>query len=335
VYEVETAVEYSAGEMNGEILPQVEQALGDGLLPLMFDECAVSGGASGRNGGSSTKETAGGGATASGEGVTGTGDNAGSGRSNPLTDGRIVGITTSPPDLAVTDADAICTTTQTRPGTSCTVVEGTLTIYAPTESTQTPSGDGSQEQEEQIDVLIGAVQDAIQEVMDSGMLNDGAVDESIETVAYGRDGPYREPIVALGSGGGESGTRGDTGIGFPVYIAIAGGAAAVAVALFIVGAKMRSRQNEDKDYYDSGDDEGFDGDENDVSGFHDNPTEVAERGGKSMYDMSPVAASADDANIDGQINALIKGGDWAAVGTTAVVLASAPDAEAAADDGWM
>ena len=27
----------------------------------------------------------------------------------------------------------------------------------------------------------------------------------------------------------------------------------------------------------------------DVSGFHDNPTEVAERGGKSMYDMNLVA----------------------------------------------
>ena len=80
-------------------------------------------------------------------------------------------------------------------------------------------------------------------------------------------------------------------------------------------------------------------DENDVSGFHDNPTEVAERGGSHMYDMNPVVAPApvDVPGADGPdaSEPMVEGGgDWAAVGATAAVLASASDADAAAaDDG--
>ena len=162
-------------------------------------------------------------------------------------------------------------------------------------------------------------------------------------MTYVRDGPYRDPIVALGTGeGGEDGSGGANGL--PIYVAIAGGAVAVGAALLIVGAKMRSRQNEDKEDYDS-DEDGDDGDdgevdeddENDVSGFHDNPTEVAERGGSHMYDMNPVVAPApvDVPSADGPDTnepVVEGGGDWAAVGATAAVLASASDADAAADD---
>ena len=117
---------------------------------------------------------------------------------------------------------------------------------------------------------------------------------------------------------------------------------AVGAALLIVGAKMRSRQNEDKEEYDSDEEEDgevddADDDENDVSGFHDNPTEVAERGGSHMYDMNPVVAPApvDVPGADGPdaSEPMVEGGgDWAAVGATAAVLASASDADAAADD---
>ena len=354
VYEVETTVEYTAGEMNDLVLSKVEKALGDALLPVLFDECAAGedGGAGGGNGGEGTttsvfgggEETGGdGGADGGGDG-TGTGDDAtgGASQSNPLADGGIVGITPSPPDLAVTGAGATCTATQTRPGNSCAVVDGVLTIYVPpTTSPLAPFGDGGVANQQRIDAAVAAAQDAIRSALDGGSLNDGAVDETVDTVTYARDGPYRDPIVALGTGEGEGGDPNGANSGLPIYVAIAGGALAVGAALLIVGAKMRSRQNEDKEEYDS-DEDGDDGDvdeddENDVSGFHDNPTEVAERGGSHMYDMNPVGAPApvDGPGADGPDTSepmVEGGGDWAAVGATAAVLASASDADAAADD---
>ena len=284
-------MEFTPGQMNAFILPKVEQALGDELPPVLFDECVNGGGDGGAIGRNSDQDA---------------GDNGG--QFNPLADGSIVGITTSPPDLAVPDADAVCTVTETGPDNSCTMVEGILTVYVPMDSALASFGDDSEEKQALIDKIVSATQDAIRDTMESGALNDGAVDESVEAVTYSRDGPYQEPIVALGTGEGENTARGNGG-GFPVYIAIAGGAVAVGAALLIVGAKMRSRQNEDKDDYDSDEDEEGANDENDISGFHDNPTEVVERGGKRTWDMEPVA-----------------GKDWAAVGTTAAVLASAPDA---------
>ena len=294
VYEVETDVEFTPGQMNAFILPKVEQALGDELLPALFDECVVGGGS-------------GGGAGAMGRNNDAVDEND---QSSPLNDGSIVGITTSPPDMAISDADAICTVTETSPDNSCTLVEGILTVYAPMDSALASFGDDSEEKQAIIDEIVSAMQDAIRETMASGALNDGTVDESVETVTYSRDGPYQEPIVALGTGEGENTARGNGG-GFPIYIAIAGGAVAVGAALLIVGAKMRSRQNEDKENYDSSDEDDEEANDNDVSGFHDNPTEVADRGGKRTWDMEPVT-----------------GEDWAAVGTTAAVLASASDAPA-------
>ena len=282
-------MEFTPGQMNTFVLPKVEQALGDELLPAMFDECAVggggSGGAMGRNNGKGEEKD----------------------QTGALNDGSIVGITTSPPDMAISDTNAVCTATETGPDNSCTVVEGVLTVYVPMDSALASFGDDSEEKQELIDEIVTAVQDAIQETMESGVLNGGAVDESVETVTYSRDGRYQEPIVALDTGEGENTARGNGG-GFPIYIAIAGGTVAVGAALLIVGAKMRSRQNEDKDDYDSEEDE-EEANSNDVSGFHDNPTEVADRGGKRTYDMEPVS-----------------GEDWGAVGTTAAVLASASDA---------
>ena len=300
VYEVETDMQFTPGQMNTFILPKVEQALGDELLPVLFDECVIGGGGGGAIGRNSDQDT---------------GDNTnGAGQSNPLADGSIVGITTSPPDLAVADAEAVCTATETESDNSCAVVEGILTVYVPMDSALASFGDDSEEKQALIDEIVSATQDVIRDTMESGALNDGVVDESVETVTYSRDGPYQEPIVALGTGEGENTARANGG-GFPIYIAIAGGAVAVGAALLIVGAKMRSRQNEDKDDYDDSDESDEEGanDDNDMSGFHDNPTEVAERGGKRTWDMEPVA-----------------GEDWAAVGTTAAVLASAPDAAAAA-----
>ena len=270
-------------------------------------------------------------------------DTGGAGQSNPLADPGIVGITPSPPDLAVTGAGATCTATQTRPGNSCAVVDGVLTIYVPpTTSPLAPFGDGGVANQQRIDAAVAAARDAIRSAMEGGTLNDGTVDPTVDTVTYVRDGPYRDPIVALGTGeGGEDGGGGANGL--PIYVAIAGGAVAVGAALLIVGAKMRSRQNEDKEDYDSDeDDAGGDvddaDDENDVSGFHDNPTEVAERGGSHMYDMNPVGpalAPVDVPSADGPDTSapmVEGGGDWAAVGATAAVLASASDADAAADD---
>ena len=296
MYEVQTDVEFTPGQINAFILPKVEQALGDELLPVLFDECVIG--------------DRGGGATGTNDDQNTAGDNAnGAGQANPLADGSIVGIATSPPDLAVPDADEVCTVTETRPDNHCAVVEGILTVYVPVDSALASFGDDSEERQALIDEIVIATQDAIRDTMESGALDDGAVDESVENVTYSRDGPYQEPIVAFGTGGGEN-TSGN-GIGPPIYIAIAVGAVAVGVALLIVGAKMRSRQNEDKDDYDSDEDEDEEegNDDNDVTGFHDNPTEIADRDGKRTYDMEPVS-----------------GEDWAAVGTTAAVLASASDA---------
>ena len=100
---------------------------------------------------------------------------------------------------------------------------------------------------------------------------------------------------------------------------------------------LKSLENDDKEIYDSDEDDGEEeeDDENDVSGFHDNPTEVAERGGSRMYDMNPVVPSADvdvrGADADTNEPMMEGDGDWAAVGATAAVLASASDADAAAD----
>ena len=300
MYEVKSNVEFTPEQMNAFILPKVEQALGDELLPVLFDECVIGGGGGGAKGGA-TEETNNDQNTA--------GDNAsGAGQANPLADGIIVGIITSPPDLAVPGADVVCTVTETNPNNSCTVVEGILTVYVPVDSALASFGDDSEERQALIDEIVSATQDAIRDTMESSALNDGAVDESVETITYSRDGPYQEPIVALGTGEGET-TDSGNGIGPPIYIAIAVGAVAVGAALLIVGAKMRSRQNEDKGDYESDEDDEEGNGDNDVSGFHDNPTEIADRDGKRTYDMEPVS-----------------GEDWAAVGTTAAVLASASDA---------
>ena len=191
-------------------------------------------------------------------------------------------------------------------------------------------------------IAHNVLRDGSRQYIAGGSLNDGAVDETVDTVTYARDGPYRDPIVALGTGDGEGGDPSGASSGMPIYVGIAGGAVAVGAALLIVGAKMRSRQNEDKEEYDSDEDdedgEVDEDDENDVSGFHDNPTEVAERGGSHMYDMNPVGAPApvDVPSADGpdtnEPMVVEGGGDWAAVGATAAVLASASDADAAADD---
>ena len=265
VYEIETSVEYSAEEMNSELLPKVEQAIGDGILPLIFDECASDDG-----GETSTF-------------ISFVGEN-------------IMGITASPPDLAITDETASCSVIQPQFGNSCTVVEGIMTVYVPQKDADITEKDK--------DVIIMATQDAIQQVMESGTLDDGAIDESIESVSYGQDGPYQEPTVILGADENEPNEgRG----GSLAYIGIAGGAVAVGAILAIVGAKMRSRQDEDEDSY-GNDEDNENGSDHDISGFHDNPTEIADRGGKRTYDMEPVS-----------------GEDWAAVGTTAAVLASASD----------
>ena len=44
VYEVETNTELTPGQMNVFVLPKVEQVLGNELLPVLFDECAVGDG---------------------------------------------------------------------------------------------------------------------------------------------------------------------------------------------------------------------------------------------------------------------------------------------------
>ena len=249
VYEVETNVDYSSEEMNSEVLPKVEQAIGDGLLPIMFDECAAD---------------------------------IAIPASNSPTDGCIMGITTAPPDRAITDSIASCSVTKTQPGNSCTVIEGILTIYVP------PTNGTMTKQER--DALIMATQDSVREVMESGVLNDGAIDESIDSVTYGKDGRYKEPVVMLGT---DKSNSDEGGGGFPAVIAMAGGVAVIAAGLAIVGAKMRKQKDDDEEKSDIEDDD-------DGSGFHDNPTEIAERGGKSAYDLNPVA-----------------GGEWASNGERA------------------
>jgi len=252
----------------------VEQALGDQLLPVLFDECAADG----------RRQP-----------------------SSPLSDSSIVGITTSPPDLAVSDAVAECTVTPARPGRGCTVVEGILTVYVPLDSALASFGDASEEREALLDEVVGAAQDAVRRTMDGGALDGGAAEESVTAVAYRRDGPLLDPVVALSAGGGGEASAGGGDGDLPLYIAIAGGAVAVGAVLLIVGARMRNRQEEDKGVDDS-DDSDSEYDENDVSAFHDNPTEVAERGGKSTYDMDPMIGEDQD---------------WAAAGATAAILASA------------
>lgn len=244
VYEVETNVDYSAEEMNSDVLPKIEQAIGDGLLPILFDECAP--------------------------------DNA-IPASNAPTDGSIMGITTAPPDLAIADSTASCSVAKTQPGNDCTVIEGILTIYVP------QMGNNGTKQDN--DALIMATQDAVREVMDSGVLDDGVVDDSIDCVTYGRDGRYKEPVVMLGT---DKSNPDESGGGFPAVIAMAGSVVVIAAVLAIVGAKLRNRKDDDDEessYY------GKDGscNDDDVSGFLDNATEIAERGRKTAYDLNPVA----------------------------------------------
>ena len=272
VYEIETNSDYSDEEMNGNILPKVEQAMGDGILPLIFDECASD-----------------------------DGDDDVSTLLSFVGE-HIMGIAASPPDLAISDETASCSVIQPQLGNSCTVVEGIMTVYVPQKDTDISETDN--------DVIIMATQDAIREVMESGMLDDGAIHESIESVSYGQDGSY-QPTVTLGTDENEPNEGGG---GSLAYIAIAGGAVLVGAVLAIVGAKMRSRQDEDEDDYDSDEDDEDENDDHDMSGFHDNPTEIADRDGKRTYDMGHVT-----------------GEDWAAVGTTAAVLASASGTSAADD----
>ena len=269
VYEVETNADYSDEDMNSNILPKVEQAIGDGILPLFFAECAPD------DGGDVSAF------------LSFVGEN-------------IMGIAASPPDLAISDKTASCSVLQPQLGNSCTVVEGIMTVYVP------PKDAGMSETD--AGVIIMATQDAIRQVMESGTLDDGAIHDSIESVSYGQDGTYqKEPTVILGTDKNDPNEGG--GGGSLAYIAFAGAAVVVGAVLAIVGAKTRRRQDEDEDDYESDEDEEEGNDENDVSGFHDNPTEVADRDGKRTYDMEPVT-----------------GEDWAAVGTTAAVLASASDA---------
>ena len=66
-----------------------------------------------------------------------------------------------------------------------------MTVYVPQKDTDISETDN--------DVIIMATQDAIREVIESGMLDDGTIHESIESVSYGKDGPYQEPTVTLGT----------------------------------------------------------------------------------------------------------------------------------------
>ena len=277
VYEVETNAEFTPGQMNVFVLPKVEQVLGNALLPVLFDECAAGGNDS------MTRKLA-------------------FDDSNPLTEGSIMGMSNSPPDLVVSSDDgAECTATQTRPGNSCTVVQGLVTVYVPTDSALASFGDDSVEKEALMDEIVSSVQDAIRETMEGGSLNGGGADESVQRVAYSRDGSYRKsPVVALGTAGeNENTTSGGADGDFPIYAIVIISLVAVGAVVLIVGTKMHNhRKNEEGDY--ESDDDGSDdeeeeeeddeeGNDGDVSGFHDNPTEVAERGGKSMYDMNLVA----------------------------------------------
>ena len=288
VYEVETNAAYSPGQMNAFVLPKVEQALGNELLPVLFDECVVGDGSDD----AMTRKLA-------------------LGRSNPLTEGSIVGISNSPPDLAVSsDDDVACTATQTKPGNSCTVVEGRLTVYVPTDTSALASfGEDSEEKEALMDEIVSSVQDTIQETMESGELNEGFADESVETVTYSRDGRYQERVVALGTTGeNENATSGADGADgdLPIYVIVIISTVAFGAVVMIVGTKVHERRKQDdrEEGYGSGesDDEEEEeeeehDDEHDVSGFFDNPTEVAERGGKSMYDMNLVAGGDDLSTI--------------------------------------
>ena len=207
-------------------------------------------------------------------------------------------MTTSPRDLAVSSDDgAVCTAIQTSLGNSCTVVEGFVTVYVPMDSALASFGEDSVEKEALMDEIVSSVQDAIRETMESGSLNGGGADESVQRVAYSRDGSYRKsPVVALGTDGeNENTTSGGVDGDFPIYAIVIISLVAVGAVVLIVGTKVHNhRKNEEGDYEsdDSGDEEEEEDDDEehpDVSGFHDNPTEVAERGGKSMYDMNPVA----------------------------------------------
>lgn len=274
VYEVETNAEFTPGQMNAFVLPKVEEALGNDLLPVMFDECAASGKDA------MTRKLA-------------------FEDSTPLTEGSIVGISNSPPDLVVpSDDGAVCTATRTRPENSCTVVQGLVTVYAPTDSALKSFGDDSEEKEALMDEIVSSVQDIIRDTMESGSLNEGGADESIQRVTYSRDGSHRKSVVALGTAGdSENTTRGADG-DLPIYVIVIISAVAVGAVALIVGTKLHSHhkneEEEDANESDeSGDEEEDDNNENDdqhdVSGFRDNPTEVAERGGKTMYDMNLVA----------------------------------------------
>ena len=273
VYEVEANTEFPPGQMNVFVLPKVEEALGNDLLPVLFDECAAGGKDA------MTRKLA-------------------FDDSNPLTEGSIVGMSNSPPDLVVSSDDgAVCTATQTRPGNSCTVVQGVLTVYAPTDSALASFGDNSEEKEALVDEIVSSVQDAIRETMESGSLDGGGAGESIQRVTYSRDGSYRKsPVVALGTAGeNENTTRGGADGGLPIFAIVIISLVAVGAVVLIVGTKVHNhRKNEEGNYQSNGsgdEEEEKDDDEEhpDVSGFHDNPTEVAERGGKSMYDMNLVA----------------------------------------------
>ena len=271
VYEVETNAEFPPGQMNVFVLPKVEEALGNDLLPVLFAECAAGGKDA------MTRKLA-------------------FDDSNPLTEGSIVGMSNSPPDLVVSlDDGAVCTATQTRPGNSCTVVQGVITVYAPTDSALASFGDDSEEKEALMDEIVSSVQDTIRDAMESGSLNEGGAGESIQRVTYSRDGSYRKPVVALGTDGNNENTTSGADGDLPIYVIVIISAVAVGAVALIVGTKIHNhRKNEEEDYEsaesDNEEEEKEDDEENhDVSGFHDNPTEVAERGGKSMYDMNLVA----------------------------------------------
>ena len=290
VYEVETSAEFTPAQMNVFVLPKVEQALGGELLPLLFDECERSDGGGG--------------------GEDATTRSLALDKSNPLTDGSIVGISNSPPDVVVSSDDgAACTTIPAKPGNSCALVDGILTVYVPTDNSALASfGEGSEEKEALMDEIVSSVQDAIRETMESGALNGGGdAEESVEAVRYSRDGRYQERVVAMGTTlDGENNAVGGDDDGFPFYIVIPilVGVVFVGAVALIAATKLRDRRNdrhgEEYDSDESDDEEEEDenannNDENDVSGYRDNPTEMAERGGKSMYDLNSVTCCmADD-----------------------------------------
>jgi len=216
-YEVETNSQYSAEEMNEIVIPNVETKLNERMLPSLFaNECLPFAGMS----------------TDRGRGI-----DTSVGNGNGL-DGKVVGITSDPPDMTITNPnngsvlEPCSAAIPLRPGASCARVVGSLTLYVPSDS----------EHSNQSDDIVSATQNVIRGVMDSGSLNNGEASAAVERVAYASDEQYLSPLevgaISTGDDGGES--RG----GLPYYIAAACGAIALGGVLLILGITRRARRRD-------------------------------------------------------------------------------------------